>query len=397
MTRHRLSLLVGIPLTFCGAVGLFGASLVAFVPGVLALAYGTSGLLRPLKADRDAAGRVYSEERTTALVPTRQTRTYESWTAERFGRWSALYAPALDRWLNASPRIALHAQAGEWRPTQPVEQARDLLAAAWPHLDADEDKIRLGSELAPGSRSVTVQRVKYSAFIVTNRLADIQLLTTPRTPLLTAEETLLHDGTIPDLEHPSKCSNHVGVDVLACVDGNHLLITRQSGRTLLSRALWAPSGSGSADWSDLADEDLLMTVKRAMARETSEELGLARRNGRSSSRPAHDEIAITGYARLMHLAGKPQFYGVARFRSIEPVIAQAEGAYVDDHARIEFDSGRGPDGLDEAVAAFERASEGVISMPLHMSFLMLRRWLRDDDSAWTWLTGRVPSTDLQAP
>lgn len=126
-----------------------------------------------------------------------------------------------------------------------------------------------------------------------------------------AEIGLDAEGRIPKLAR-SRCSNHVGVDVLAVSDGL-ILLQRQSFRNGLNAGLVTGSGSGSADWADLTspevEQDLGRLVRQAMRREMGEELGLS-----AADLPGLDDIRLVGYGRMTSLGGKPQFYGVARLK-----------------------------------------------------------------------------------
>jgi hypothetical protein len=375
--RHKTVLLIGLAITTVELVGLVGTSPLALVLGLAAVAYGVIEMLRPMLADRRTSRRIYTELRTSVLVPELRVGPYKDWAIERFGRWSAVHDPRLDAWLSTCPAIGLTIVPGTWRPQGEAEETRRLLAAAWPDLDDDGDKIRLCSDLGLRTVSVDIQRTKYSSFIVTNNLANEDLREPGRRTVLRGEDVVLHAGALPVLDNPDKCSNHVGVDVLACIGGDHLLVTKQSPRNMLSKGLWAPSGSGSADWADLLHDDLLATARGAMQREMSEELDL---------RNLESDIKVVGYARLEHLGGKPQFYGVARISAAVPGIRRSEERYVDDHHRIEFRRHDGRGGLLTAIQQFEEAFGDAISMPLHMNFLMLRQWLAEDSGAWEWLT-----------
>jgi hypothetical protein len=91
------------------------------------------------------------------------------------------------------------------------------------------------------------------------------------------------------------------MSTIAFTSDHYLIIVGQKEGNAFSQGLWAPSGSGSADWKDVRDfNDLQEFVKFAARRELMEECGLAT-----------DDVGwmrIIGYGRLLHRGGLPQFF-----------------------------------------------------------------------------------------
>jgi 8-oxo-dGTP pyrophosphatase MutT (NUDIX family) len=307
---------------------------------------------------------------------------YDGWRKISFRGDEAIHDPELDAALARDTVIRFDADPTRWLPTGDYEHVRALKVST---LDFDEDKVRLSSDLVAGVQDVRVRRTLYSAFLVTNRLAAYEY----RKPhsqreLLPFDDIGLDaDGRVPKLTR-SRCSNHVGVDVLAVSDGR-ILLQRQSLRNRLNGGLVIGSGSGSADWHDLlapcVEGDLTRFVRHSMRREMCEELGLTR-----AETPTLEDIRIVGYSRMTSLGGKPQFYGVARLPAgVEPRVHGAEALYVEDHEFEDFDPDDGVDGFRAALERVERKYRNEMAFPLYATIQLIKQWLAADPTADRWL------------
>ncbi|MEZ5095664.1 MAG: hypothetical protein R2731_05845 [Nocardioides sp.] len=200
------------------------------------------------------------------------------------------YHPDLDEQLRREqPTIAV--EVGEpWRPSGPA-------AEVWRRWGGRrgqfvERKIRLGTDLLPGSTSVRLDKTDYVAYIVTNSLAD-QVIRDRRLslPELGFADVGLRLGRIPTLER-SGCSNHIGGDLLLVGDGV-LWLHQQNHRNLVQPGALALSASGSFDWDlDLGGaDDLVTVVKNGLLRELEEELHLPLGD------VPHEDVRIVRYGR----------------------------------------------------------------------------------------------------
>lgn len=103
-------------------------------------------------------------------------------------------------------------------------------------------------------------------------------------------------------------SNHLGGNTLGVTDDGHLVLWLQSNKAERSRNRWAPTGSGSLDWSDLdLNGSFLRTIRNGAARELREEC-----------RIVNDDISIEtkviGFYRWCSRGGLPGFLCVSRIR-----------------------------------------------------------------------------------
>jgi hypothetical protein len=378
ITRRPWFLTIGIVLIVFDVAGLSPAQPVLLVGGVASTIYGIFDIVNKTVQDFRALRQIYDRPLGATPLDKPYEYPYDSWQPLELRGMRAVIDPVINERLFGNARISADRNEEVWRPAGDCENLRTLMRL---RLDMDERKIRLSSDLFADTDSVVLQRTSYSAFIVTNRIGSVELRKRGVTrPLVDVEEVLLNGGRIPQLKR-SKCSNHLGVDVLAVTDDGRVLITRQGQGTEISQKLLASSGSGSVDWADYHQGDDLNTVlRRAMAREMCEELGLSR-----PLTPSPDSIMLLGYARLSNLAGKPQFFGVVRMRSVAQKVSAAERRYIDDHLNIWFDPGRGVPDLLEALASFEAKHRFELSFPLYLNLRFFQQWLTSSPAAVNWL------------
>jgi hypothetical protein len=376
--RHTWSLVIGIVLLVVDVVGLAGSSVFFLVAGLLSVGYGVLEIVRKATDDWQRLQRIYERERPDGPVVGQYEAPYDGWEEIELNSWRAVTDARINARLINGEKTAIERTPELWLPSGRYEELRKLLRV---RLDADEKKIRLSRDFLPDSATISFQQTVYSAFLVTNRLGLYKLRERgSEREILDSEEVLLRAGRIPTFDR-SRCSNHLGVDVLAISSDGRILVTRQSAGNQVSRGLLAPSGSGSVDWDDLHEQDELVTLlARAMRREMCEELGL-----HSTETPELDSILPLGYARFSHLGGKPQFFGVARLDAANGRVRGIERRYIDDHLTIHFDPGRGVDELVQTIDKFESNHRNEMSFPLHVNFQMVRRWLATDDQAGAWL------------
>lgn len=376
--RRPWFLVIGAGLIVLDLAGLSSSQPVLFVGGLASVGYGLADIVGKTLQDFRSLRQIYDRPLGAASLDKPYERPYDSWErAELRGMCAVTNAPLNGR-LRRDDRIPAQRDGQDWLPAGECEELRALMRL---RLDTDERKIRLATDLFDDTPEVVLRRTRYSAFIVTNRVGAVELLRRGSTrPIVDVDAVLLNGGRIPQLKR-SRCSNHLGVDVLAVTDDGRVLITRQGRGTEVSQQLLAPSGSGSVDWADFhPDDDLNTVLRRAMAREMREELGLAK-----AQTPSLDSIVLLGYARLSNLAGKPQFFGAVRIPSIVQRVTASERRYIDDHTNVWFDPGGGPTELVQALTSFESAHHAELSFPLYLNLRLFRDWLSTDPAAATWL------------
>ena len=183
----------------------------------------------------------------------------------------------------------------------------------------NDKKLRLCSDLTIDlSTSVIVQETDYLSSLMTDQLAFRRVFKR------TDNQDVLHSGTddfikiansVPTLiplSQASGISNQLGASTLAFTKDGLITIVGQTKQNAQSVNRLAPSGSGSLDWEDVEHcekDDFLHLIKLGAARELVEECGL---DGLISIEQfARRYIAIYGFSRMIHRAGKPEFFCVA--------------------------------------------------------------------------------------
>lgn len=191
----------------------------------------------------------------------------------------------------------------------------------------NERKIRLVGDLLPPSGEkwpVDVERTDYLSDLVTAHLTGIQVRDN--------EGHTLYDGlslpytfaggkpSIKPLSE-SSCSNQLGVSgVVLCLSTlrgelrGHIYFVLQGKAGVASPGMLAPSGSGSLDWSDYSSaggDAIAFGMWREMLEETY--------GGDWSEIVEREplEAVLTGFGRMLHRGGKPEFYGLMVMRREE--------------------------------------------------------------------------------
>jgi hypothetical protein len=174
-------------------------------------------------------------------------------------------------------------------------------------------------------------------------------------------------------------SNQVGASTLAFSDDGHLMIVGQNDKNLQSVSWLAPSGSGSLDWEDVSASgasDLLSLIKYGARRELSEECSLHDHDGAEWS--ISSRIMVTGFARMLHRAGKPEFYCLARVAAPENEIRRRKPErYVDrvfaaDGKRANLRTGRPSAEISRVCNAYLASKRQIpLSYPLEHGLQLL--------------------------
>jgi 8-oxo-dGTP pyrophosphatase MutT (NUDIX family) len=198
----------------------------------------------------------------------------------------------------------------------------------------NDAKVRLASTLTPerldAGAAVAIQRTDYFSTLVTNDLTGRKVVRAQQNRDVAYDGRSFFVSGRTVLPHEtSRCSDHIGFSVHAITLDGMLISTLQAPRSGHNPGRFAPAGSGSMDWDEVgdpaADRKFIDLVAAAMRREVHEECGCALED---VTLPL-----ITGYARLLHRGGKPEFLGlcVVRVASRELAVRRSERAFVDGH------------------------------------------------------------------
>jgi 8-oxo-dGTP pyrophosphatase MutT (NUDIX family) len=286
------------------------------------------------------------------------------WTLVRSGADRRVLAPAHDDWseLRTDPPGAELRHSSDasksavvwprvdtrlWRSDSRVEQlapfkldaqARAVSIAALRHHRAgaallfNDEKVRLASRLTPerleAGAAIAVQRTDYFSSLVTNELTGRQVVRAEQNRDVAYDGRSFFVSGATLLPHEtSRCSDHIGISAHAITIDGMLISTLQAPRSAHDPGRFATAGSGSIDWAELgaSDQRFIELVAAAMRREVHEECGCSL-----------EEVSVplvTGYARLLHRGGKPEFFGlcVLNMHSRDLTVRRSERPFVDGH------------------------------------------------------------------
>jgi hypothetical protein len=155
----------------------------------------------------------------------------------------------------------------------------------------------------------------------------------------------------------------------------HVFVVIQGAGSVQSPGLLAPSGSGSLDWSDYVEHGGKF-VSAGMMRELFEET--THKNGWSALVDrGHAYTLLTGYGRMLHRGGKPEFYGLVampRKRHERGIDAQEEPfvAGFDDIAVSPLTA----EALAKQLEEYRLANTQRLSHPLFVALILAEDYLR---------------------
>lgn len=177
----------------------------------------------------------------------------------------------------------------------------------------NDAKVRLVTQMhrrqLGSSAPIRLQRTDYYSGLATNEAAPYVLYSPSHGELFRGSDHFFRDGELLPLEQ-SSASNHIGVTTLVLTRDLRLAYQLQ-GRNMIDSNKHAASGSGSLDWEDVKRFETLFgrtphfedLVRFGMEREAIEEIGVVEDRSRMKT-------WLTGYARLIHRGGKPDFFGL---------------------------------------------------------------------------------------
>lgn len=215
-------------------------------------------------------------------------------------RGNLLHSPRLSAQLRSD-----HAAGIPWRAERQsvyeLPPEHELLARAILALRKglrDEEKVGLGAELDPRTRTAVLRSTSYLKGACTNDLAAMDVVWTGE-HRYRGLEFILRDGVIPRLED-SRCSNHLGAGTLAVSADGYVLAGLQGHGNSYDQGALICSGSGSMDWEDVerGGWDILEAAAQTTTRECIEELGV----------PSGVEVEtrVVGFCRNLDRGGKPE-------------------------------------------------------------------------------------------
>ena len=189
-----------------------------------------------------------------------------------------------------------------------------------------DSKIRIASDVTGGAGAVQLQRTDYLSSVMTDQIRWSKICSEKLRPETAQPEEILWNGASTFVEETvdeavlkpfpnSGVSNQLGASTLAVSSDGHLMVVAQNKKSNEAANQLAPSGSGSLDWVDISRSnarDLLKLVRFGGKRELIEECAL---DGSGGAMVIDCDVMVTGFTRMVHRAGKPEFFCVGTIRA----------------------------------------------------------------------------------
>jgi len=266
---------------------------------------------------------VERHQKEEALTELEREAAKTGWKLYRFPYGEGLTNPTFNRSLVLSPpKLTVEKKSKEWLAYDgfwhPDISGHVVRAARKKsRYLKNEAKIRIASDFV-GSSSVVLQPTWYFASLATDQIAWFRFSTSRTKPDGTPER-MLWDGMDAFIDRNGRLkgfaqcavSNQLGASVMAFTKDGEMLVVHQNKQNHQSVGRLAPSGSGSLDWDDVGDRtDFLDIARYGAKRELDEECMLVDEDEKYST--IDSEVLLTGFVRMVHRAGKPEFFGIAR-------------------------------------------------------------------------------------
>lgn len=245
----------------------------------------------------------------------------------------------------------------------------------------NDKKVRLVTDLAEdvfsGAGEVFVQRTDYFSGLCSNELACSEIrLRNGHHPVLSGFDLCTNHGILDDLES-SRCSNHIGVSTLAITRDGALVMPIQARGSAQSPNLATASGSGSVDWWEVREGEMLSgLVAKAATRELGEEIGIG------ADRGIDIRTIPLGFARVLTRGGKPEFFCASWISATTDQlrVTSKERHFIADILTFRIDRSNAAAML-ASLARFESEHSGRFALSLAQNLDVLRDFIRRDPQA----------------
>jgi hypothetical protein len=258
----------------------------------------------------------------------------------------------------------------------------------------NDDKIRIASDFI-GKLSVDLQKTDYLSSLMTDQLRWNQVRSKSLDDQHRPERLLRSLDSFVDPRTgflkgfaENSVSNQLGASTLALSKDGYLMITIQNGANFQSRFHLAPTGSGSLDWRDVEAScaaDLISLVEYGAQRELQEECGLDHDGG---GELIASKVIAMAFARMLHRAGKPEFYclGYIHARATE-IMQRKPDRYTDrvirpEVGRVDLDSAHPTIDIARICGSYlDKENELPMSYPLEHGLQLLLAACENERSA----------------
>lgn len=182
----------------------------------------------------------------------------------------------------------------------------------------NSDLIRQASHIDLDEKEVLLQKATYFSGQCSHEIVYKQFSFPEQIGLSFEGKTLLvsEENVLYDLSH-SSCANFIGVSTLTITKDNYIIIGKQGAFSKANPRRYAPSGSGSVQYSDIrkagkyygkSKKSLTFNdiLTYAMQREFCEECNYELEQVHTTMK-----TMLVGYVRLLERGGKPDYFGIS--------------------------------------------------------------------------------------
>ncbi|WP_040978355.1 hypothetical protein [Oceanobacillus jeddahense] len=242
----------------------------------------------------------------------------------------------------------------------------------------NESKLSMSSEINPKNKHVLFNKSNYYHSYLTNEISTSTLQRVEDATIIydasnfypCEHKKLDKENDITYLQPMDKCemSNHIGISTLAVTKDNYLVIRKQGINTQQNINKYVPTGSGSADWSDIQNYSLHDTLKFAMDRELWEENG-----GKCLKIPMNKfgDTKVLGYFRWLRRGGKPEFVGITKLHVSLSQLTPDNSEFINTTNKADRDTFY-LDGIDDVPKVIQEIQKkDNLSIPLQMCLIFL--------------------------
>ncbi|MEO0079564.1 MAG: hypothetical protein ABIK44_02655 [candidate division WOR-3 bacterium] len=335
----------------------------------------------------------------TILSRIQMSDAYSCWQLIEFHEQYAIYSDEVNKLL-CTTKLDTKIVRDKYHISEPVRTLAPFILRTEFQRGAaifNSSKVRLMTDIIKETFTkhlpVSLQETDYFSSICTNEMSWKQVISRSRGTVILDGLTLISNKRILYDYAESPCSNHIGMGTLAFTLDGKMITSIQTYESAQSPGFMMPSGTGSADWSDLTPGISLQDfVTRAMERELLEECGLR-------GRPVPVVTEIVGFVRHVNRGYKPDFFGVSLIgvSSNELRIAKEERWFIADIIATKVTKATAEE-LGDALEQFRETHEPTFSIVLYLNLCFLLSRLKEDKNLFVKLSkalqSRNPNTKL---
>lgn len=235
----------------------------------------------------------------------------------------------------------------------------------------NDEKFCLSKDIALNTAHVSCHKAGYFDSFLTNQTTGTTLVIQDNKHTTISTEHIFPADTDPEGHrilsdvNSSSMNNHIGCSTLGISLDHKIIVWEQGKTTQFSRGLLTPTGSGSANASDIEGQDFQKTLVTAMERELREES-----NPDKSLIGVQNKTKILGFYRWVSRGGKPEFIGLTKLPGnadmYKPGIGEVRSEKSAIHHHFEIKT---IDQIPTAISQIRRT--GTLSIPLFMCLYQL--------------------------